>query len=217
MNSSINSLNEKRANTCQIIKQHKLVAIIRLAEQSDVANVIECLVQGGVKVLEITSNTPNFCQEIVKARQLFPEVLIGAGTILNDELAEQAIESGAQFLVTPNTDKAVVDTAHCAGVPVLMGALTPTEVCLADKYGADFIKIFPAGAMGINYIKDLAGPFSGRDLIAVGGVNSDNVKQWLESGVIGVGVGNDLTKAARTEIEKHALVEKVKNYVGKTA
>ncbi|WP_448248413.1 bifunctional 4-hydroxy-2-oxoglutarate aldolase/2-dehydro-3-deoxy-phosphogluconate aldolase [Thalassotalea agariperforans] len=212
---STQALTEQRENACQLIRTHKLVAIIRLAEQSDVANVVECLVKGGVKILEITSNTPGFTEEISKAKALYPDILIGAGTIINEALATKAIAAGAQFLVTPNTHQGVVNLAHQSGLPVLMGALTPTEIANAHEYGADFVKIFPAGAMGVKYFNDLSGPFKQIDLIAVGGVNVDNLSQWFQAGAVGVGVGNDLTQAARTEQEKVELISHVKKYIGK--
>ena len=206
---------KQRQHICNLIRQSKLVAIIRQAKQNHVASVVQCLVKGGVNILEITSNTPGFTAEITKARSLYPQTLIGAGTIINETLAMEAIAAGAQFLVTPNTHEKVVKIAHASGIPVLMGALTPTEIANAKHFGADFIKVFPAGIMGTKYIKDLAGPFDSTEFIAVGGVNSENIKHWLAAGAIGVGVGNDLTQRVKTEKEKSELIEHAKNYVRK--
>lgn len=215
MNKTLRNEDENRIQTAEKIGASQLVAIIRLAHQSEIPAVVQCLVTGGVTTLEITSNTPGFSEEIANARQKHPEVLIGAGTIINTKLAKEAIKAGAQFLVTPNTDKSVVKTAHKHGIPVLMGALTPTDIAKCIKYNADFIKVFPAGSLGINYFKDLQGPFSNVPLMPVGGVNIENIEEWFEAGAVGVGVGNDLTQAANTPEEEKALIKRVKQYVAK--
>lgn len=204
-----------RSNVAQQIKLSQLVAIIRLKQQSDVANVLECLIEGGITSLEITSNTPGFCEEIKNARQKYPDALIGAGTITNAALAQQAIDAGAQFLVTPNTEKSVVEVAHAHGAPVLMGALTPTDIANCINYHADFIKIFPAGSFGIKYFKDLQGPFSDVPLMPVGGVNINNITDWFDAGAIGVGVASDLCRPTNTPQEKEHLITLARNYVSK--
>ncbi len=211
-NKSTNQDNQ-RAAISEKIKESQLVAIIRLPKQSEVSSVVACLVKGGVSTLEITSNTPGFCDEISQVREKHSDVLVGAGTIINKALAKQAIDAGAQFLVTPNTDKSVVKIAHKHGIPVLMGALTPTDIAKAIKYQADFIKVFPAGSLGVKYFKDLQGPFSNIPLMPVGGVNINNIKEWFAAGAIGVGVGNDLTQAASTKEEQEKLITRVKKYV----
>ena len=198
---SVEHLSLVRNQLSAQIKQAHLVAIIRVAKQSEVAPVIECLVIGGVKVLEVTANTPGFCQEITAARNSYPNILVGAGTIISGTLAEQAIAAGAQFLVTPNTCQEVVEMAHSYGIPVLMGAITPSDIVNCINFGADIIKVFPAGSLGIDYFKDLQGPFSGTELMPVGGVNLANISDWFAAGGIGVGVGNDLTKAINTADE----------------
>ncbi|MDO6693889.1 bifunctional 4-hydroxy-2-oxoglutarate aldolase/2-dehydro-3-deoxy-phosphogluconate aldolase [Aliiglaciecola sp. 3_MG-2023] len=215
MSKKRNDEDKLRANTAEKIAASQLVAIIRLPHQSEVTNVVQCLVIGGVSTLEITSNTPGFATEITSAREKHPNVLIGAGTIINSTLAKEAIKAGAQFLVTPNTEKSVIKTAHKHGIPVLMGALTPTDIANCIKYKADFIKVFPAGSLGLTYFKGLQGPFSNTHLMPVGGVNINNIEEWFEAGAIGVGVGNDLTRAANTVAEQKTLIELVKKYVSK--
>ena len=204
---------ELRTQTANKISDSKLVAIIRLGNAEEVADVIDCLVFGGVTTLEVTANTPGYCQAITAARKKYPDVLIGAGTVINVERAQQAIDAGAQFIVTPNTESSVVEIAHKHGLPVLMGALTPTDIAQAININADFIKVFPAGSLGIKYFKDIQGPFSDVPLMPVGGVNIDNIGEWFEAGAIGVGVGNDLTRAVHSEQEKLDLIAHVKNYV----
>ncbi|SDE50353.1 2-dehydro-3-deoxyphosphogluconate aldolase / (4S)-4-hydroxy-2-oxoglutarate aldolase [Pricia antarctica] len=173
----------------------KLISIIRLREQASVARTVDALVAGGIQVLEITTNTPGFAEAIEKARKHHPDVLIGAGTVVTSDLAKQAIAGGAQFLVTPNTNKTVAEVGNANGIPVLMGAMSPTEVADALVYGADIIKLFPAGDLGISYFKSLKGPFDSASFFAVGGVDESNMRDWFEAGIDGVGLGSSLVKS----------------------
>lgn len=210
-------LNAHRIKISKKIRQDKLVAIIRLKQQSDVAPLINCLVNAGINALEITSNTPGFEQEITKARAAYKNTLIGAGTIINTALAQQAIDAGAQFLVTPNTNQAVVELAHRHGLPVLMGALTPTDVANAIDYGADIIKVFPAGSMGVNYFKALTGPFSDVPLMPVGGINLDNLTDWFEAGACAVAVSSDFSKPINNNHQYDTLSQLVCKYISALA
>src|SRR3546814_18466988 len=110
------------------ILAERVVAIVRLAQEADVLPTVSALVDAGVRVLEITSNTPGYGAAIRQARERFPDVLVGAGTVLNADLAMEACSYGAQFLVTPNMNVEVIAAAHGAGIHVMMGALTPTQV-----------------------------------------------------------------------------------------
>ncbi|MCQ8886015.1 bifunctional 4-hydroxy-2-oxoglutarate aldolase/2-dehydro-3-deoxy-phosphogluconate aldolase [Pseudoalteromonas agarivorans] len=210
-------LNANRIKISNQIKQHKLVAILRLKQQSDVAPLINCLVNAGINALEITSNTPGFDQEIAKARAAYKSTLIGAGTIINTALAQQAIDAGAQFIVTPNTNQAVVELAHRHGLPVLMGALTPTDVANAIEYNADIIKVFPAGSMGINYFKALTGPFSDVPLMPVGGINLDNLTHWFAAGACAVAVSSDFSKPVNNKQQYDTLSKLVCKYLSAVA
>lgn len=179
----------KKSEIVAKINKEKLVAIVRTKSQEDVAAVLKTIITAGVKVLEITSNTAGYLEEISKARLKYPDVLVGAGTVINSDIAKKAIDSGAQFLVTPNTDVNVIKTAHEHDIPVLMGALTPSEVCMAKEHGADIVKLFPAGNMGISYFKSLKGPLDQFEYYAVGGIKTDNVLDWLNAGASGIGYG----------------------------
>nr|WP_297347470.1 bifunctional 4-hydroxy-2-oxoglutarate aldolase/2-dehydro-3-deoxy-phosphogluconate aldolase [uncultured Glaciecola sp.] len=202
-----------RKKIAQQIIGHKLIGIIRLNHSSSVQATLSCLVQGGVKVLEVTSNTPDFCLHIELARQQFPAILVGAGTILNAELATQAAAAGAQFLVTPNVDAKIVEIAHANNIPVLMGAATPTEIANALGYGADIIKLFPANALSIDYYKALKGPFSGIPMFAVGGIRANNVAAWLSSGIQGVGVGAELAQEITGEKSMAEHIRFIKQFM----
>ena len=183
------------------IESEKIMAIIRLDDQLKVAPVLERLVDAGINVLEITSNTPGFAEEILKAREKFPAAIIGAGTITNARLAQKAISCNAQFLVTPNTNVDIISIAHQSNIPVLMGAMTPSEIAEAVEHGADFIKIFPAGALGLDYFKALLGPLNNVKFIAVGDISLNNALGWFKAGVVGIGIGSSLTNGDMTDIK----------------
>lgn len=187
----------KRQEIVKIIKQEKIVAIVRMKEQLEVSTFLKSLINGGLKVLEITSNTPGFCEEITNARNLYSDndALIGAGTVTNAAIAKEAIKAGAQFLVTPNTNIDVIRIAHKNDIPVLMGAATPSEICMAVENGADIIKLFPAGNLGINYFKSIKAPLNKVDFFVVGGINLFNIEDWMKAGAAGVGLGSVLTKS----------------------
>jgi len=176
------------------VLKEKLVIIIRSEKENDIPVIINAAVKGGVKVLEITSNSINFEDNIRKAREQYPHILIGAGTIHTMELAQKAIAAGAQFLVTPNTIPPMADYAHDNGIPVMMGAYTPSEVAAAINAGADIVKLFPAESMGITYFKSIKGPFHDHKYFAVGGIRTNSIAKWLDAGIDGFGMGGSLVK-----------------------
>jgi 2-dehydro-3-deoxyphosphogluconate aldolase/(4S)-4-hydroxy-2-oxoglutarate aldolase len=184
----------------------KILAIIRLKEQNGVAPVVESLVSGGIGILEITSNTPSFTEEIAKARIAHKEVLIGAGTVTSVSLAEKSIAAGAQFLVSPNVNRHLAEYAINQNIPLLMGAMTPTEISDAAYLGADIIKLFPAGPLGISYFKALKGPYESVPFYAVGGIGMENMQEWFQAGVSGVGVGGGLIKSDQYTLKEMELL-----------
>lgn len=162
----------------------------------------------GLQALEITMNTDGAVDILSGCRPEVPEgKWLGMGTIRNLEEARQAVGAGAMFLVTPNTDPAVIDYAGQQEVPVIAGAFTPTEVYNAWSAGAVMVKVFPCGPVGPSYIKELKGPFDHIPLLAVGGVNRENLDEYFKAGVSGVGVSSALFGAK-------ALAEKDISQVG---
>ena len=189
----------KREEIVAIIKQERAIAIVRTKEQLKIQQLIENLVLGGIRVIEITSNTPGYLEEITKARKRYSDsdILIGAGTVTNVKIANAAIKSGAQFLVTPNTNTDVIALAHDNNIPVAMGAITPTEICLAAEHGADIIKLFPSGNFGISYFKSIKAPLDTITFFVVGGIDLSNIEEWIAAGISGVGLGSALTKVEK--------------------
>ncbi|MER2492737.1 bifunctional 4-hydroxy-2-oxoglutarate aldolase/2-dehydro-3-deoxy-phosphogluconate aldolase [Catenovulum sediminis] len=196
------------------INQHKLVVIIRVESPELINNIVECMIEAGVAVLEITSNTPGYAEKITELRAKYPELIIGAGTIIDGQIALQAIEAGAQFLVTPNTSKEVASIANQHELPVLMGAFTPTDVVEAKKAGADIVKLFPAEPIGCKYLASLAkGPFLDIPFFPVGGIDEYNFIEWMQSGAKGIGIGGSLAKPVFSNQDKQELIKRVSKIV----
>ncbi|GIP33786.1 bifunctional 4-hydroxy-2-oxoglutarate aldolase/2-dehydro-3-deoxy-phosphogluconate aldolase [Paenibacillus sp. J2TS4] len=183
----------KRDQGLQQVKQTRLIAIARGVKPEQMVDAAEALLQGGVTVLEVTLNTPDALLMIQDLQQqLGDKMYIGAGTVLDPDDAQAAMRAGASFLVTPNTDEDVIRYAAREGVPIFPGAMTPTEIVRAWKAGATAIKIFPSSGLGLPYIQELMGPLNQIPMIAVGGINENNVGEYLNAGCYAVGVGGSL-------------------------
>ncbi|MEB3102465.1 bifunctional 4-hydroxy-2-oxoglutarate aldolase/2-dehydro-3-deoxy-phosphogluconate aldolase [Ferviditalea candida] len=185
-------------NVMQTILQHKLIAIIRSDSITDIENIVAALHDAGIKAVEVTMNTPDALKaiELLSRKYRSSDLLIGAGTVLEGTTARLAILSGASFLLSPTLDQSLIETANRYQVPVIPGVFTPTEVLRAFEWGAQAVKIFPASTVGPRYIKELKAPLSHVNMIPVGGVNLDNVKDYLQAGSFAVGVGSSLVSAS---------------------
>lgn len=183
----------------EIVNQSKLVAILRGVPMERIPGVVEALIDGGVRVLEFTfdhNDLDDMERNVEKIRYAVEhygdKVLIGCGTALCVEEVEATYEAGGSLVVTPSVDVHVIKRAHDLGMVSMPGALSATEVVTAWKAGADIVKLFPAGELGIGYIKALRGPLGFIPMSAVGGVKPGNVKEFLDAGVCGFGVGGQL-------------------------
>jgi 2-dehydro-3-deoxyphosphogluconate aldolase/(4S)-4-hydroxy-2-oxoglutarate aldolase len=171
-----------------------VVGILRGVESGFFSELMHAAFAAGLQALEVTMNT-ELAERIVAGQR--PHVpagkFLGMGTIRNRDEAVRAVDCGAMFLVTPNFDPAVLDYARQTGVPVIAGALTPTEIYRAWVDGAAMVKVFPCGAMGgARYIKDVRGPFEQMKLMPVGGVTLENVSDYFAAGAAAVGVSTAL-------------------------
>lgn len=175
------------------IKTLGLLAVIRGPSPELTINMVEALVEGGVKGIEITYSTPN-AEEVVKtlAENFGESILLGMGTLTKPEQAESAKNAGAVFLVSPICEKRLVKSMVKSGLVTMAGALTPTEVFKAYSLGVDVIKIFPGSLGGPAYIKALKGPFPYIPMMPTGGVNAANAAEWFAAGVVAVGAGSEL-------------------------
>ncbi|MCF6289767.1 MAG: hypothetical protein L3J03_02000 [Desulfobacterales bacterium] len=174
--------------------QQPVVAILRGVKADLFAALLPRAFAAGLDAMEVTLNTPGALEMVAGCRPGVPAgKYLGIGTIRNLAEAEQAVAGGAMFLVTPNLDPAVIEYGRSQQVPVIVGALTPTEVYGAWAAGAAMVKVFPCGAMGgAGYIRDLRGPFDRIPLLPVGGVSHDTAPAYLAAGARAVGVGASL-------------------------
>lgn len=187
----------------EIIKQTGVAAVIRGATVDNIALIGEALSKGGVKVLEITVETPGACAAIEKASLELNDVLVGAGTVLDPETARTAIMSGAKFIFSPTINSKTIEMAKRYGVVSIPGALTPTEILSAYENGADLVKVFPANVFGPSYIKDIHGPLPQIPLITTGGISVANVGEYIKAGASGVGVGSSLVNTKKELTEQY--------------
>lgn len=197
-----------KSEALALVELQKIVAIIRTKAQTSAVETARALYRGGIRVVEISLTTPGALEAITLLRQDgallgdareatgAPEALVGVGTVLDAAQCRAAIAAGAQFIVTPNTDREVICMAGDHDLPIFSGAFTATEVVTALRCGADVIKIFPADAVGPSYIKALHGPLPGVRLLPTGGVSEANATEWLRAGAFALGVGGALTGGA---------------------
>ena len=178
----------------------QVVAVIRLDDLSQAAPLARALHAGGIAALEYTYTNRAAGAAIEAARQeLGDAALVGAGTVLDAETARAALLAGAQFIVTPTVSLGAIEVCRRYAVPMICGAFTPTEILTAWQAGADYVKVFPAGALGPGYIKDVLAPLPQLKLIPTGGVNESNAADFVRAGAVGLGIGGDLVHRASIE------------------
>lgn len=179
------------------IGQIGLIAVIRGPSPELTVKMVEALVKGGVKGIEITYSTPNAEAVVEKVRQNFgDEIILGMGTLTKPSQAESAKAAGAAFLVSPVCNPDLVRAMVSSGLLVMAGALTPTEIFQAYSLGSDVVKVFPGSLTGPSYIKAIKGPFPHIPLMPTGGVSETNLKDWFAAGVVAVGAGSELCPPA---------------------
>ena len=190
----------RRSDVAERIRRHRLIAILRRVEPQELLlDLAAELVADGVRVLEVTFDGASAAEDLVAVKQRLhgSDVLVGAGTIVTRERMDAALGAGAEFLVAPTVDLAIVAEAVDRGVPVIPGAYSPTEIALAWDSGGTFVKVFPVSSLGPSHIRELRGPLRDIEMIATGGVDATNTAAYLEAGCVAVGVGGALVKADR--------------------
>jgi 2-dehydro-3-deoxyphosphogluconate aldolase/(4S)-4-hydroxy-2-oxoglutarate aldolase len=188
------------------------IAVIRLADSDKLIKVAQSIYEGGVLGIEITMTVPDAINVIKKAAaELGSYMNIGVGTVLDAITAQRAIDAGAKYVVSPIFKKEIIDTAQKNNIPVMPGALTPTEAQTAFEAGADIIKIFPADVVGMAFFKGVLAPMPHLKLMPTGGVSLTNAGEWLKAGACAVGVGSALLdKMAITSGNYQVLTENAK-------
>ena len=179
--------------TLEKLQQLGVMAVIRGPTPELTLKMVEALIAGGVKGIEITYSTPN-AAEVVRQldKQFSNQIVLGMGTLTEATQVDEAIGAGARFLVSPICDPLLGKTMIASGAPVMIGALTPTEVFQAYKLGSDVVKIFPGSLGGPSYMKALKAPFPNIPMMPTGGVSATNVGEWLAAGAFAVGAGSEL-------------------------
>ena len=181
--------------------EEKIVAVVRLQSEKDGLPVARALVNGGIRVIEMTLTTPGAVALIKKIREELPNAFVGAGSVLTREDVDRCSDAGAAFLVGPVLEPDVLEYALGKGIPLCPGTFTPTEAYTAWRLGAPLIKVFPAARLGPKLLSDLKAPMPFLKLMPTGGISADTVGDFLAAGADVVGAGSWL-------IDKHAVAAK---------
>jgi 2-dehydro-3-deoxyphosphogluconate aldolase/(4S)-4-hydroxy-2-oxoglutarate aldolase len=197
------------------IRKSGVMAILRNKTAKESIDYGVALAEVGLEVMEVTLTNPEALEAIKVLREKYPNLLIGAGTVLNESDAKAAINAGAQFLVAPGVNIGMIETALAQDVLPIPGVFTPTDVMQALEAGAKFLKIFPASILGVAYLKSIKDVFPQASWMPTGGIGLNNAQEWLEAGVVTLGAGGSLTKgpidsAQQVAKDLLALVKKVR-------
>ena len=191
---------DSRAEIAAAIERLGVVAVIRLKDPAKLRDVFDALAEGGVRAIEVTMTVPGAVALIGQLAAALPAgVLLGAGTVVDGDTARAVIDAGARFIVSPVFRRDVVAVCIERGVAACPGCFSPTEILDAHDMGADIVKVFPATALGPQYIKDLRAPMPQLKLMPTGGVSLDNAGDWIRAGAVAVGVGSSLLDARAIE------------------
>ena len=183
----------QKAEVLSALRGIGLVPVLRAESEEQALQLASAIAAGGVTVLEVTMTVPGAIRVMGRLAKERPDILVGAGTVLDPETARMCILEGAQFVVSPALNLKTIDMCHRYGVAVLPGALTPTEIVTAWEAGADVVKVFPASALGgAKYLKSIKAPLPQVELIPTGGVSLATAAEFLEAGAFALGVGSDL-------------------------
>lgn len=186
-----------KQETLQKIRTNGLIAVIRGPSPDLTLKMVDALVAGGVRGIEITLSTPDAFAVTTEINARYGEqIVLGMGTLTEVQHVEKAVKAGARFLVSPVCEPTLVKAMVASGLVVMAGALTPTEVLATYRMGSDVVKLFPGSLVGPSYIKSLHGPFPQIPLMPTGGVSAENAAQWLKAGAVAVGAGGELCPAA---------------------
>lgn len=211
----------KKLQIVQQIAKDGVVAVLRADTPEQVVEMAEQSIAGGIKVIEITLTVPYAMEAIEKLARKYSwnskeestRALIGAGTVLDPETARAAILSGAEFVVAPSVNPNTVQLCNRYRVPVMPGAMTVREIQIALELGADIIKLFPGNVFDPSMIKAIKGPLPQANLMPTGGVNLDNLAEWIAAGAIAVGIGSDLTREAVSKQDYTLVAKKATEYM----
>ena len=198
------------------IKEIGVIPVVRATTADEAMRAIDAIREGGISVLEITMTVPGALKLIEQVASRYgKDALVGAGTVLDPETATACVSAGAQFVVSPALNVETIACCKSLGVAIMPGALTPTEVVQAWNAGADFVKVFPAGAVGgANYLKALKAPLPHVELVPTGGVTINTAGDFIRAGAAALGVGSDLVDLNAIREGQAALItERAKQFI----
>lgn len=199
------------------VEKGTIVAIIRGVEPSEVVDIQEALIEGGVKWVEVSLSEEEKGLECIKRlnERFGQDIHLGVGTVTSIEQAKKAIEAGAKYIITPGWDRELVKEILKMNIEVFPGVFTPGEVMQALGLGIEVLKLFPADNLGTSYIKNLKGPFPNVHIMAVGGVSLDNILEYERAGCSSFGIGSDLVPRGATKENKEEIKNRAQQYVSK--
>jgi 2-dehydro-3-deoxyphosphogluconate aldolase/(4S)-4-hydroxy-2-oxoglutarate aldolase len=197
----------RRAAVTARVEALGVVAVIRLKDPAKLRAVVDAIAVGGVRALEVTMTVPGAVGLIRELAPALPDgFLLGAGTVTDAATARAVIDAGASFVVSPVFKPEVVAACHERDVAVMPGCFSPTEILAAFESGADIVKLFPATALGPQFIKDVRGPLPQVKLMPTGGVTLENAGDWLRAGAVAVGLGSALLDARAIEASRWDVI-----------
>ena len=183
------------------LKQEKVVAVVRAESKEQGEKIIDSIVKGGINFIEITMTVPgavDIIKELSEKYKSNPDVIIGAGTVLDPETARMVILAGAKYVVSPSLNPETVKMCNRYRVPVMPGVMTVKEAVEALELGVDILKVFPGNAFGPSIIKAFKGPLPQACFMPTGGVSVENAHEWIKNGAVAIGTGSNLTAGAKT-------------------
>lgn len=200
--------------TLDIMKQYKIITILRGLNQEEVLNTAQALYDGGIRLLEITFDQTAPAEVTAQAIRAVNEkfegkLCVGAGTVMTIRQLYAAYEAGAKYIISPDSNPEIIRETKKLGLISMPGAMTPTEVASSYSWGADIVKIFPADNLGLSYIKALQGPLKHIPMSAVGGVNLDNIADFINAGLAGVGIGSNIVDKGAIRRGDYACITKL--------
>lgn len=202
-----------RSAMVQKVMETGIIPVVRAGSEETALRVSEALLEGGVRTIEVTFTVPGASRVITALRERYPELLVGAGTVLDTATAREAINAGAQYLLSLGLVPEMIETAHRYGLPAIPGVLTPTEAVQGLNLGADMLKLFPASLGGPDYLKALRAPLPQASWCPTGGVALENLAAWARAGADVVGVGGPLLRDVAQSGDYRALTERARRFV----
>lgn len=203
------------------VEENKIIAIIRGVDKEKLIPMAEAMYEGGIRLLEVTYDAKNIVtvEETAESIEMLinhfaGKMYIGAGTVITEKQVELTKKAGGSFIISPDTYDAVIKRTRELEMVSMPGALTPSEIQSAHRYGADFVKIFPITDLGVDYVKAVKAPLSHIKMLAVGGINENNMQEYLNAGISGFGIGTNIANKSFIENNEYdKITELAKKYV----